>query len=295
MRRGYAVVGLFATLLLAEVVLRWGVGLGDPPIAILDPELEYRLKPGVYHRWGNRIEINEIGLRGRPVVPEALPGTRRVLLVGDSVVYGNHRLDQSETIAAGITAKANCPTETISVAVSSWGPPNQAAFLARHGTLNADAAVIVVSSHDLRDVPTNDPNILPYRLRAPWTAIEDAATAVLERIRLSSAMPQHSGIDREAIATAALDDMLLQLRDAGIATTVIFHPTLSEREQLTSPRSAGRLAEMAKRRDARFADASKAFDAEGAYQDNIHPNELGAARFAEMILDLLPCGLSRSP
>ncbi|MBF9036857.1 SGNH/GDSL hydrolase family protein, partial [Rhodobacterales bacterium HKCCE2091] len=143
---------LAAVLVLAllEAGLRWGVGLGQPVLARLDPVTEYELiGPAEYRRRGNRIAINSLGMRAGE------PGQGpRILLVGDSVVYGGTELDQSETIAARLDAAlAACGAQALPVAVSSWGPVNQAAWLRREGVQDARAAALVVSAHDLHDVP----------------------------------------------------------------------------------------------------------------------------------------------
>eukprot|EP00172_Hildenbrandia_rubra_P004288 Plantae.Rhodophyta-Hildenbrandia_rubra.ctg83765.p2 GENE.Plantae.Rhodophyta-Hildenbrandia_rubra.ctg83765~~Plantae.Rhodophyta-Hildenbrandia_rubra.ctg83765.p2 ORF type:complete len:119 (-),score=6.39 Plantae.Rhodophyta-Hildenbrandia_rubra.ctg83765:4-360(-) len=97
----YAII-LFAVLVIAaEGVLRWGVGLGDPPLARLDPVTEYELVPyATYQRWGNTISINAHGMRtdAHPDLPEE--GAQHLLLIGDSVVYGGHFLQQYEIISA---------------------------------------------------------------------------------------------------------------------------------------------------------------------------------------------------
>lgn len=41
---------------IAELVLRFGLGLGDSPYVVSDPQVEYRFAPSeTYHRRGNAI------------------------------------------------------------------------------------------------------------------------------------------------------------------------------------------------------------------------------------------------
>ena len=136
-------LGALALLVLAELGLRFGVGLGNPPLVTRDPNVEYRLVPSAsYSRFGNRVEINSHGMRGpeHPAVAET--SERRVLLIGDSVIYGNHFLDQSETIALQMIDRlratprlSGCTLRVMPAAASSWGPVNQAAYLADLGVL----------------------------------------------------------------------------------------------------------------------------------------------------------------
>src|SRR5262249_47261824 len=54
-----------------------------------DPDLPYLLRPDLQTTIsGTAIRVNHFGLRGRAVAPTPAPGVRRILLVGDSVVFG---------------------------------------------------------------------------------------------------------------------------------------------------------------------------------------------------------------
>ena len=218
----------------AEILLRFGLGLGDPPLARLDPETEYELVPSAsYRRAGNRIAINAYGMRGRePALPRPA-AERRVLLIGDSVVYGAG-LDQDETLAAALerrlAAATGCAALALPLAASSWGPVNQRAALAKTGALGAEAAALVLSAHDLYDTPLPEADILPYRLARPWGALGDAAEIVAERLRQPRLHRSQSPPEaRAAVSLAALDAIADQLAAAGIAPVVAYHPTRSER------------------------------------------------------------------
>jgi len=294
------VLGLAA----AEAGLRWGVGLGDPPLAVLDAAVEYRLVPDAsYSRWGNRIDINRHGLRGPRINDAAAPKTRRVLLIGDSIVYGTNFLDQAETISARLTARladdprlAGCAPQAIAMGVSSWGPVNQAAFLARLGPFDADTAAILVSAHDLYDVPRDDgADILPYRLHPSHTAIGDAATIAAERLLRRETPPPAGFFARaEAETLAALDAMAAYLAEAGVPVTLVYHPTVTERAGAPSPQKA-RFEDWAAGAGLPVLDLASALPAPGGYRDDIHPDADGADRIAGALaevltLDLAPCG-----
>lgn len=282
----------------AELGLRFGLGLGDPPLARLDPATEYELVPSArYRRWGNAIEVNSHGMRGRePGPPDS--GERRVLLIGDSVVYGTNLLDQDETIGAQLERRlsaAGCETLALPLAASSWGPENQRAALERTGVLGAGAAVILLSSHDLHDVPLPSSDILPYRLTRPWGAIGDAVEIVLERRRQAGRYRAMAPLEARALQSlAALDAMADQLAAAGIRPVLAYHPTLSERRDGAAAARA-RFLDWAQARGLRFLDlGAAAGDGSEGYRDDIHPNALGAAQIAAALaevlaLDLPPC------
>ncbi len=300
-------------LLLAEGVLRFGLGFGDPPLVRRDPATEYELIPArSYHRFHNEITVNRWGMRSRDHAETPAPGERRVLLVGDSVVYGNHLLDQADTIAAGLErALPGCDLVAMAAAASSWGPVNQLAFLERTGLLGAEAAAVVISAHDLRDVPhPGGGGVVPYQLSAPWGAIGDVAIAVWQRVgwRVRRAVfgpppppppdpehtPEHTPERRAARSLAALDGLLARLAAAGVPTVLYFHPTVREGRAEGRPDVRDLFFEIAGTHGVATRDMTAeiqgALDA-GAepYRDGIHPAAPGAALYARrMAADLAP-------
>jgi len=288
-------------LALTESVLRWGIGMGDPPLVRLDPATEYELiGPANYTRWGNRIEINEHGMRGPEIANVRSPAERRVLLIGDSVIYGGHFIDQTDTIAAHTRQYlreqprlSECEEVTVlPLAASSWGPVNQAAFLARIGGFDAQTAGLVVSAHDLYDTPQAAAEMLPYRTSAPLLALTDAAQAVIERLRPPD-LPEPKLSHEQSVAATleALTQMVTQLRAAAVSPTLIYHPTISER---SGPPRPERMAfqDWALAHKVPFLDLGVLSIGQDDYRDNIHPNAIGTSILAEQLAKTLGSGLS---
>lgn len=283
----------------AEAALRWGYGFGDPPLARPDAEVEYVLAPSAsYSRFGNRIEINRHGMRSRDHEPIPGPAERRVLLIGDSLIYGDHHLDQSETIAARLEAAlaadqrmAGCAPLAMAAAASSWGPANEAAFLRRVGTQGAEAATILLSAHDLHDTPLHRPDMAHYRTAPSASAITDFLTALLSRLRPAPPNPQPEAI-RAEITLAALNDMADRLAAAGLAPLISYMPAAEE-----PPDEPARavFANWAASRGLEFMDLREVMAAAGAYQDRLHPSAAGAKAVAaalapRLLASLRPCG-----
>ena len=286
-----------------ELGLRFGLGLGDPPLVTRDGQIEYRLLPSAqYTRYGNRIDINRFGMRSPDHTAAAQEDDRRVLLIGDSVIYGNHFLDQSETIAAQLMQAlqkspqmAGCASLVMAAAASSWGPVNQVAFVKETGLLDADVAVLVVSGHDLFDTPGFGDPVIPYRLRRSYGAIDDALQSVVERVkrRITAAPPPEPQDLRRAASLAALDQLMVQMQRAGIPLLLIYHPTLSERRSGLM-RAHTAFENWAARNRVAFSILDDPGLTPMAYRDDIHPNAAGArviARSLErMAVDhLRPC------
>jgi hypothetical protein len=97
--RGICLGLLLVVLMSGETAARF-MGFGQPPLAQRDQITEYRLLPDrEYRRVVNRIAINRYGMRSDDFRREELDAVHHVLLVGDSIVCGEHWIDQSQTLA----------------------------------------------------------------------------------------------------------------------------------------------------------------------------------------------------
>lgn len=170
--RGLAVrllVGLGLFLVLGEIVAR-AAGLVDRlnvhgrwMYAPADhPDLPYRLRPGFGTSTGaspagNAVRVNRYGMRGPEIEQLPRSGWRRVLVVGDSVVYG-HALREAESfpvrLAEELTRRGVVRTEVLNGGVSGWDTSAEAAFLEEVGLALEPAVVILgVSLNDYRRPP----------------------------------------------------------------------------------------------------------------------------------------------
>ncbi|MEM7499722.1 MAG: hypothetical protein AAF371_17255 [Pseudomonadota bacterium] len=292
------VLGLLA-IIAAEIALRVIWGLGDPPLARPAAQVEYELVPAAEHRrFGNLIAINNRGMRTGEFADLPAVGERRILLIGDSVVYGTHRLDQSETIAARLEARLaptgeGCSLRVLPLAVSSWGPVNQAAALRGSGLFGAGEVVIVVSAHDIGDLPSWQIGDIPYAIATPGLAIIDAA-AVLARRRFGFRLlpwapgpvaPPAPGV-LPADSIAALGEMVSTARAAGARAILAYHGTLGEAGADAPP---GRVAfeRFAAEEGVPFLVLGERGLGPWAYADMIHPSAAGANAIAGILAAFL--------
>lgn len=294
-------LGACALLIGTEALLRFGVGLGDPPLVHLDDTVEYQLVPDRrYHRYGNLIAINAHGLRSSDIPEVRTPQDRRILLIGDSVIYGNHFLDQSETIAFQMQAYLSksdklrrCTSLVIAAAVSSWGPVNQAAFLKQSGLFQADQGLLVVSAHDLYDTP-HFGSVLPYRTSAPFGALDDARQILVERFgRKTIRSPQDPVVLRRKHSLEALDQIAAYFAQENIPLTLVYHPTTPEQNG-RAQNERDIFAHWATGHGLDVLDLSTAPLNGQLYRDTIHPNADGARSLAKRFANhtaerLSPC------
>jgi hypothetical protein len=172
--------------------------------------MEYMLQPGkTYQRFHNRFSVNRYGMRSDDFpATKSRPDELRVLVVGDSIIYGGVRIDQSEIdteiLKRDLQQKLGRPVVVGNASAKSWGPPNELAYLERYGTLDADVVILELSSHDYADAPTFVPVVgisAAYPDKKPLLALWDLIeTYVLPGISHFGRTPE--GVDKTMINEA---------------------------------------------------------------------------------------------
>lgn len=245
----WAVCLLVGGLVATELGARFVLGLGDPPLYRLDPEIEYEHVPSRSHtRFGNSFRVNAHSMRSDDF-PErkSTPDEVRVMVLGDSIVNGGARIDQAdlatEKLRELLKADLGRPVVVGNMSAGSWGPMNELAFVKRHGTFDADVLLIVLNSRDDADVPGLEVIGPQWPTRAPTLAIEELATnyavRALSRLRGSAAAapPRSAGqrdMDR-ASSKAAFLALVELARSRGIRVGVIQHASRSELDKGFEP------------------------------------------------------------
>ena len=186
-----ALVALAAVCLLAVSGEWWAravLGLGDPPLSITHPRIEYLYAPNQdVRRFGKRFFVNDYSMRSAPLAARKGADERRVLVFGDSVVNGGNLTDHQDLattrLAHDLLPFAGGNKVVVgNVSAGSWGPGNWLAYSQTYGFFEADVVVLVASSHDVADNPTFaplDPNTHPTR--KPLLALTEGLTRYLPR------------------------------------------------------------------------------------------------------------------
>ena len=299
-------VALLLALLGAELVARFGLGLGDPPLSVADPEIEYLFRPSrTYRRFGNTIHYNAYSMRSDdfPAV-RADENERRVMVLGDSVINGGSLTDQRELATALLKRRLSdalgVPVVVGNISAGSWGPANLLAYVKRSGLFDADVVVIVLSSHDCADVPGvapvvgADPN---FPARSPVLALEELFTRYLPRYLSSSGAPATPAHVRDTPpdaadlkqSDAALRELIGRAGASGAAVLIAQH--LTRKELASTPRFGhGHLAELVRGLGLDPVSLAPAFRAaidagEQPYRDVIHPSPAGQRAIAEALFE----------
>lgn len=143
--------GAILFLLIIEISLRIA-GFGQMPLYTASNEWEYMTTPNQSgYRLGNRFFINAYGMRS----DEVDSTKHHILGLGDSVLFGGAQTDQDSLATSLITQETGI--QMLNISAGSWGPDNCAAYLRHYGLFNAEAMVLVVSSHDAHDIINHEP------------------------------------------------------------------------------------------------------------------------------------------
>lgn len=283
-------VALVVVLAVGELVARFGLGLGDPPLFTADPKIGYFMTPGVSHPLGNTVTINRWSMRCADL-PErkADPRELRVLVIGDSVVFGGSLTDDRELatvlLEADLAKALGRPVRVANISCGSWSPGNELAYLKRYGTFEADVAVLVFNSLDYGAVVRPGPLLWAQPSRKPMFALEEGVKRFIVRFA-PSLTPQANPVDEfnpsPADATRSLADlreMVELLRSRGIKVGAVQHPRYTELTGTMLPGHA-KLAEVLAGEGVPTVQTGPAMKAavdrgENPYRDDIHPTAAG--------------------
>ncbi|MCB9788522.1 MAG: hypothetical protein H6744_17710 [Deltaproteobacteria bacterium] len=132
-------LSLACGLALAELAAGALAGFAWPflNVFVADADQGVRLAPGASTRTVSRggrvtpVRINAQGFRGDDwaPAPSAAPVAGRVLLLGDSQVFG-YGVDEADALAAALTRALPPGAEVLNAAVPTWGPPEYLRALA---------------------------------------------------------------------------------------------------------------------------------------------------------------------
>jgi hypothetical protein len=316
-RRRFARLGvvLIIAMIALELGLRFGLGLGDPPLLQSDPKIEYLYQPNqTIRRFGHALHFNAYSMRSDDF-PEhkSSPDELRIFMIGDSVINGGVPTDQSAIastiIQRELSQKLGRKVIVGNASASSWGPPNELAYMERYPTLfDADVVVIVVSSHDVVDVPTFqanvgvNPNMPDHK---PISAIEELITRyLLPRMgmgALAGDAPPPAPTTQPTLndpdvrqCLDALRRMIAMGKSIGARVLVVQHIERAEANGHLLP-GHDLFMNAAKDAGAEVVQLAPGFDASLAagknpWRDIIHPNETGQRTIADVLEPILMNG-----
>lgn len=215
-----AAVALSLLFVAGEGFARLYLGLGDPPLTVIDSKIEYLFAPNQdNYRFGKHIHYNSKSMRSSEPPPNDDSETKRVLVLGDSVVNGGVLIDQRDLATEIVSQDLKGKYWIGNVSAGSWGPANIHAYLDRFGWFRADTAILIISTHDLRDLPEfrsgyGDDFPTEKPISALWEGITRYLPRYLPQLRSILGNPirdptvQYSDLDRERLGAQELRHLL---------------------------------------------------------------------------------------
>jgi hypothetical protein len=151
---GWILIVAASLMICVELLLRFGLGLGNPVVLAADSACGYILAPNQNtYRFFCRTRTDQYGMRSDRFAPIPAAGTLRVLFIGDSVTYGTSHVDQSriftELLHRELPAVVHRPVEVLNASASAWAIDNELSWLHSRGTFHAKLVFLVLNNGDL--------------------------------------------------------------------------------------------------------------------------------------------------
>jgi hypothetical protein len=155
-QRGLSFWFVVALLLMcaSEVGLRL-FGFGNTILYVPDEQCGYYPAPHQNEtRYGGRIETNAYGMRAPDFTIPKPPDTIRILMLGDSTLWGGSYIEQDDLYARRLQKLLSRQpdserVEILNMGVNGWGPFHKRGFVERFGTFQSDIAVICLLIGDV--------------------------------------------------------------------------------------------------------------------------------------------------
>ena len=294
-----------------ELLARYYLGLGTPPLSISHPRIEYMYKPNQdVYRFGNRFIVNQWGMRSNPFPVKKDNEEYRVIIFGDSVINGGNLTDHyslATTILEDKLEKNRNKNVTVgNISAGSWGPGNWLAYAQEYGFFNADTIVLVISSHDLVDNPTFKPlNEKTHPTQKPILALFEGVTRYLPRYLPSGdsqTVNQNNNetfsfpIVKEKVSPQGLEDLRAFLKLAKSTTNNVYvfqHWEKGEIEKGKADQGNQTIQEVCEQMQIPTISLEPFLRNSiqaglDPYRDNIHPNSVGQQVIAEALYENIP-------
>jgi hypothetical protein len=299
------VVLVLLGLLALECFARFYLGLGDPMLTVTHPRIEYLCKPNQsVQRFHHLIEVNAYSMRSPDFDRHKAEDEFRVLCFGDSILHGGNLIDQYDLATSGLMRQLEqaLPTKRITVgnvSAKSWGPGNWRAYAEEFGFFDADAVVLVISSHDYLDMPNFRPlSAANYPSRKPWSALVEGATVYFPRYlprflkvsHVDDAMASGVSIHQiQELCRRDLSSFINLVQSQGIDPIILQHPESNECDDGALSPDGQTITAIIEQHGIHPVSLMPYYENTGAgvYLDGIHLNKAGQERLSLALFDAL--------
>jgi len=201
-----AALALIALVLLSEGILR-AKGFGHTVLYVADPDIGYYPQPNAeLIRYGGRVATNKFGMRSPEVDRDKPPGTFRILMIGDSTLYGGSYIDQEDMYATVVQkrlAALDLPgkVEVLAMGCNGWGPFHEHGFVRKYpDAFQADLTLIHMPIDDVVRPLYGLMNVPFFSDKAPpRLALEEVANHFMWRYRFDRVGIDEAWETRQAV------------------------------------------------------------------------------------------------
>ncbi len=265
--------------------------MANAPLYFESKDFEYMALPnqdGI--RFGNHFHYNSYSQRSEE--PDSTK--KRVLGLGDSVIFGGVMVDQDDIATSLFTKETG--VQMLNISAGSWGPDNCAAYLKKYGLFGAEAMFLVVSSHDAHDNMTFDKVVgksASYPDKQYWCAWAELLDRyVIPRVfKKDKASPDQQvldGIHKDGkIFNPGFDELLTISHHAGIPLFVYLHAEKGELEKGKYNSQGQEIISWAEKNNVCLIKELDYKFADGDYRDGIHLSAAGQRKLADIMEQVL--------
>lgn len=257
----------------------------------LDKYYEYIVQPNQKGmRFRNQYQFNSYAQRSKE--PDS---TKTIILgLGDSVIYGGVQSDQDSIATSIFTHETNM--QMLNISAGSWGPDNCAAYLKKYGLFNAKAMFLLVSSHDAYDNMDFQPVVgvhvsYPHKQYAlAWFELFDRYIFPRLFKKNKEADPDKKvleGIRKDGKTfNPGFQQLKVMADSANIPLIIYLHAERTETSNGIYNEQGQEIIQWAKNNNIQLIRELDKPLQEDEYRDNIHVNDKGQRRIAEIMMSL---------
>jgi lysophospholipase L1-like esterase len=293
------IIALLVIFLSGEIVGRY-YGLHDYPVYVASDEFEYVYAPNQNRKiYRNRLITNQYGMRSKPLSEK---DTSTILLIGDSVVNGGNLTDHdslgTSLLENLLTGHFNRSIRVLNISAGSWGPDNGMAYVKEYGLFDADAIVLVVSSHDAHDNMSHEeivgkhPQFLSKNYGLAWGKLIERGWQQLEN-RIFASKKQNKinnsnlGISDAKEFNEGYDYFRQTCVNRAIPLLVYLHPTIEELDKNEINKDGLKIIEFCKLNKIELINELESNIQNEDFRDGIHYSQRGQKHLSEVLFPRL--------
>jgi lysophospholipase L1-like esterase len=300
-------------LISAEIYARFVLGLGNPVLYETSSVYGYRAIPNQnVRRFGNRIFYNAQGLRSEPISPNPVPGTVRVLCIGDSITFGGAQTDQAKTypyqLQELLNREGSKTFEVLNASAGGWAIENEEAYLRQKGIYRSKIVVLELGSHDLFQPKASGEIVgksVNFPKKNPLFALEEGfyryfIPRFLPDLQVGEANLQSAPTEKDLnrnMATFVRIANLVKARKAQLIVILVEQPDELEPKSALANFSKKVIANQARDLNIPYKNLQEDFRLAGnnkLFRDGLHPNAAGNKVMAEAVAKLIQTNFKTS-